>query len=206
MYPVGWGRVEGKDAFASYFSSPWQVRKFAGRLKEIASLLTGVPVEKWEDQEFKKQIMPLEWQTLVRTPTDENTRYTENTWRWFLQVLGTECMRDGLHSEVWVNALMSEYKPKERHLGLADVSDDYPLWLITDVRFPNEADAVRSRGGLMVRIERHNSDAPISLHPSETSLDNYEFDEVIVNDGTLLDLQSKVEIFINKYNLWQTAK
>jgi len=32
----------------------WQVKKFASKLKEICSILTGIPVEKFEDQEFKK--------------------------------------------------------------------------------------------------------------------------------------------------------
>lgn len=41
--------------------SKWKVKKFAGKLKEIASILTGVPVEKFEDQEFKKQYMPPEY-------------------------------------------------------------------------------------------------------------------------------------------------
>jgi hypothetical protein len=31
------------------------IKKFAGKLKQTASLLTGVPVEKFEDQEFKKK-------------------------------------------------------------------------------------------------------------------------------------------------------
>lgn len=35
--------------------SNWQIKKFAGKLKEIASLLTGIPALKFEDQEFKKK-------------------------------------------------------------------------------------------------------------------------------------------------------
>jgi dephospho-CoA kinase len=33
----------------------FEIKKFAGKLKTIASLLTGVPVERFEDQEFKKK-------------------------------------------------------------------------------------------------------------------------------------------------------
>mgnify|MGYP002478018656 CR=1 FL=1 len=32
------------------------IKKFAGKLKQIASILTGIPVKKFEDQEFKKII------------------------------------------------------------------------------------------------------------------------------------------------------
>ncbi len=35
--------------------SKFQIKKFAGKLKQVASLITGVPVEMWEDQEFKKK-------------------------------------------------------------------------------------------------------------------------------------------------------
>ena len=35
--------------------SKWEIKKFAGKLKQIASLLTGIPIEKFEDQEFKKK-------------------------------------------------------------------------------------------------------------------------------------------------------
>ena len=35
--------------------SGWEDKKFAGKLKQIASLITGVPIEMWEDQEFKKK-------------------------------------------------------------------------------------------------------------------------------------------------------
>jgi hypothetical protein len=34
----------------------FEIKKFAGKLKQIASLLTGIDVEKFEDQEFKKNI------------------------------------------------------------------------------------------------------------------------------------------------------
>lgn len=37
------------------YTSGWEIRKFAGKLKEIASILTGIPIEKFEDPEFKKK-------------------------------------------------------------------------------------------------------------------------------------------------------
>ena len=32
----------------------FEIKKFAGKMKQIASLLTGIPVVKFEDQEFKE--------------------------------------------------------------------------------------------------------------------------------------------------------
>lgn len=43
------------DLDTALFNSDWRIKKFAGKLKKIASLLTGIPVENFEDQEFKKK-------------------------------------------------------------------------------------------------------------------------------------------------------
>lgn len=50
--------VEWRDRVENYGSntySPFEIKKFAGKLKQIGSILTGIPVEKFEDQEFKKK-------------------------------------------------------------------------------------------------------------------------------------------------------
>jgi hypothetical protein len=39
----------------------WQQKAFAGKLKQICSILTGIPVKKFEDQEFKKTNLGEEW-------------------------------------------------------------------------------------------------------------------------------------------------
>ena len=48
--------------------SPFKIKKFAGKLKQIASLLTGIDVEKFEDQEFKKTYLSEEWGAVRRNP------------------------------------------------------------------------------------------------------------------------------------------
>ena len=63
---------------------------------------------------------------------------------------------------------------------------------ISDVRFPNEADAIRAFGGLVVRVERPGV-GPINGHESEIALDGYDFDLVVVNDGTLDELTDEME-------------
>ena len=44
----------------------FEIKKFAGKLKLIGSILCGTPVENFEDQEFKKQPMSLEWEMTYR--------------------------------------------------------------------------------------------------------------------------------------------
>lgn len=71
---------------------------------------------------------------------------------------------------------------------------EYPNWIITDMRFPNEFDAVKKRGGITIRVTRHNhpNDLQPSTHPSETALDTHTFDYEIINDGTIEELINKV--------------
>ena len=70
--------------------------------------------------------------------------------------------------------------------------------VITDVRYPNEAELVKKAGGIMIRVERETGleDA----HSSENLLDNFEgFDYRLNNNGTLFDLGEKVERIVAQH-------
>ncbi|MEU3708981.1 hypothetical protein [Streptomyces catenulae] len=90
--------------------------------------------------------------------------------RGYLQRLGTEAGRQVLGAEVWVDALFRDYETWTEPV------------VVTDVRFPNEADAIRERGGLVVEIRRP-SQALIegSDHISENALAHWDFDATILN-------------------------
>ena len=62
--------------------------------------------------------------------------------------------------------------------------------VVTDVRFPNEADLIDEFGGHTVRVLRPSAEVD-DTHPSETALDHYPVDLTIENVGTLEDLQAK---------------
>jgi hypothetical protein len=189
------GRIgSGKDTVADIIKQVtpyynWEVKKFAGKLKDIAELLTGVPKTCFESQEFKDRQMGPEWGM---------------TYRDLLQKLGTEAMRNGLHENVWVNALFSDYVASTVAAGTSEFDiteeDQLPNWIITDCRFPNELSAVQSHNGITIKVERDlilrkGYDIPkaVDLHPSETSLDGYtSWDYVITNNGTLEDLHRQV--------------
>jgi hypothetical protein len=172
----------------------FEQKSFAGKLKQIASLLTGIPVEDFEDQEFKKSYLGAEWGTVESNPLNAVPVFEDIAFnhlmsvRELLQKLGTEAIRDGLHPNAWVNALMCEYKrPKMSEYNPSN-------WIITDVRFPNELEAVEDVKGLTLKVVRpvEKSKTPARLHPSETSLDKAEFDYEIINDGSIADLIEKV--------------
>lgn len=173
-----------------HHNSRYEIKKFAGKLKTIASLLTGIPVEKFEDQEFKKEELGEEWSYPYpgEFHDDGSPVMMPMTVRQLLQEIGTEAMREGLHRNVWVNALMADYKP----IKLSQ--DDPSYWLVTDTRFPNEAKAIEERGGILLRVERPGTST--GDHPSETALDDYPFEHVIMNDGDLNDLINKVRDFL----------
>jgi hypothetical protein len=192
----------------------FEIKKFAGKLKAVGSLLTGIPIEMFEDQEFKKTDLPSEWVYI------ENGYAARNmTVRDFLQKLGTEAMRDNLHTNVWVNALFSDYKAIERipekRMSIM------PNWIITDMRFPNEMEAVVNRNGITIRVNRTpfrttetelgklsvvnqpevDKLLGIQEHPSEAALDDAEFDYTINNSGTLEDLVKIVRTILVLENI-----
>lgn len=211
--------------------SDWQIRKFADKLKDMVCLMIGCTREQLEDRVFKETPLPEIWWYyksggIVTLYPDG--RYKEfgdrylvkTTPRLLLQQMGTECGRDIIHPNLWCNALISEYK----HKIIGEYNDqggkilELPNWIITDMRFPNEYDAVKIHG-ITIRINReikiNFSDdtvtaAEISLnalakinqtgiyHPSETALDTAEFNYTIDNNGTLEDLIEKVKQILTK--------
>jgi hypothetical protein len=98
--------------------------------------------------------------------------------RRLMQRMGTELARRTWDDDFWVKRLFDDYGGQ--------------AWMITDVRFPNEALAVQARGGLLWRINRPGF-GPVNGHPSETALDHWsDWDAVIENDGSLEDLAQRV--------------
>lgn len=180
----------GKDLVGTIIQeislNKWHVKKWAGKLKTMASILTGIPVEKFEDQEFKKTEMGPEWDCQFYTEGSGWQRRPMLV-RDFLQKLGTDAIRNGLHENTWVNATLADYA--------SDAN-----WIITDTRFPNEAEAIKKAGGIVVRINRPGIQ-PINPHPSETSLDDWNFDAVINNDGDVADIVHKVGLLLYKHNI-----
>ncbi len=229
------GQMIQKLTMNSYQQSPWKIKKFAYKLKQIVSILTGIPVEDLEKQEVKDRMLGKEWERFISL--DEVLKNGVGrrplTVREVLQRVGTEAMRDQLHPNVWVNALMADYKGGEgwtkchpnlfstwsgdkfyvpntenipEHLRRRESACEIfswelppPNWIITDVRFPNEAKAIKDRGGIMLRVNRQTETDrfPRNEHPSETALDDYKFDATIINNGTLEELEKSVGIFLS---------
>lgn len=96
--------------------------------------------------------------------------------------LGTEWGRHLIHGDLWVRALM-----------LQIINE--PFVVIDDVRFPNEAEAIWQRGGViwqMTRVEAGlNSD-----HPSEAGQLAITPNLIIENNGDLADLDTTLRFLL----------
>lgn len=107
--------------------------------------------------------------------------------RRLLQRMGTEVGRTLWGEDFWVERAFQTLENGGRYV-------------FADVRFPNEAKAIQRLGGQVWRIERPGV-GPVSDHPSETSLDDFAFDRVILNDGSLEDLERVVRFALKESGL-----
>lgn len=172
-------------------------KKFADTLKDFICMLLGCTRERLEDRDFKESYLGLEWDKyrIIRkgynnfyVNTEEEAllelgkyvgcRYVkvQMTPRLLLQLMGTECGREILHPNIWVNALMSNYIHRYSKMDVLDMSakrvktireTPESNWIITDMRFPNELKAVEERKGVTIRINRDS-------YPNMGE-ENYEF-------------------------------
>lgn len=144
-------------------------KKFAHSLKRICGILLQVRADYFEDRVFKEKLI-------------DSGKMTN---REFLRGVAKH-LRE-LDPDIFVNALF-----KSPVYGSVN-------WIITDVRYENEVEAIRERGGMIVRINRASIKA--DQHISETGLDHISFDYTIENDGNLDELLAKVGIFMETWNI-----
>jgi hypothetical protein len=68
--------------------------------------------------------------------------------------------------------------------------------VVCDVRFENEADLIRSLGGVVIKVERPGyqvlTDDQTKNHASELNIDLIHPDQIVLNDGSLSQLATKV--------------
>lgn len=163
---------------------PYNEKAFANLVKVFASMLTGIPLSGFESAEDKAKELGPEWSCY-----DNLGLKIPMTRRLFLQKLGTDACNMNLHKDTWINGLFQDWTENEK-------------WIITDVRFPQEVQAIKKRSGVVIRVVRPETDNSGDTHASETSLDNYKgFDYIIDNSGTLDDLRNQVKVVLTKLKL-----
>ncbi len=160
---AGKARV-GKDTAAAYLNDRHKLAQvaFAQPIKHALTAL-GFYQEDYDTVERKNEIIP--WLGV--------------SYRRLAQTLGTEWGRE-LHPDFWLLLAQRGVEAREK-LGCSGV-------VISDVRFDNEADWVRARGGLIVHMEgpaRSGMAVDGEGHASERGIKRQLNDVVVSNTGSL---------------------
>jgi len=133
---------------------------FAKKLKDSAHDLFGIYglqpgefYERPENEHLRYEPLP----DLGKSPVDIWIEYGQ-------------AMR-GIHAPIWIDQVL-------RHPR----ANQMLLLMIPDLRFPNEAAAVRARGGICVKVER--PDNPTAPQGSDQQFGpDFEWDALLLNDG-----------------------
>jgi len=166
----------GKDTTALFIQEEFQkrgiyfeIKSFADKLKYIVLILCGLD-KSYYDQ--KEHYVPFFNMTLGQ----------------MYQKVGTECLRNNLDPDVWIKALFVDYTPDQN-------------WIISDCRFQNEANFIKTTdNSYVIRVNRtlnYDVGSRDINHKSEIDLDYYDFDQIIENDGDLLNLKYKCSMIVN---------
>ena len=112
------------------------------------------------------------------------------SYRELAQTLGTEWGRATLGQDFWLR-IAQAYIDQIRVQFRGAVE-----FCISDVRFTNEAEWVRSSGGVIWRVERPGTQA-VRGHVSEQGATTIKPDRTLINDGSIDDLAVLVNSIIN---------
>jgi len=104
--------------------------------------------------------------------------------RGYLQRMGTEVGRDMFGEDFWVEQALR-------------VAGAYEQVVFSDVRYPNEAERIRKKGGVLWRVEREGIEKS-DEHTSESLIETIKVDSVVKNNGTIEELFAKVDKLMGK--------
>ena len=114
------------------------------------------------------------------------------TAREFLQYFGTDICRC-IKPDVWVENCINRM-----------LESGTELTIVPDVRFPNEADAIKQAGGKVIRLTRSPHE---DSHESETALNGYkDFDYVLENSNMTMDEANRGLLEVLKGWSWLQTK
>jgi dephospho-CoA kinase len=168
----------GKDTVAKHLIDSYGYRRvaFADPIREALYRLNPlVEVGEFNSVHLKSAVDGMGWEE-VKKISPETRR--------LLQVLGTEVGRQMFGEDFWVNQSI-------RSVGKFDKV------VFTDVRYPNEYKSIKQRDGVIIRVVKPGTKA-VNSHSSESALDSFVFDFTIENDGSLEELNKKIDEIVNR--------
>lgn len=172
----------GKDTVCEIIQKTgfFQRKAFADPIRNVVWALN--PILNREMNTVREAVNALGWDEAKRTFPEL---------RRLLQVTGTEVGRKMFAEDFWVAIAMRD----------VSATDDV---VFTDVRFYNEAIAIKNKGGQIWRIEREGF-KPVNGHVSETAMDNWKFDVTVRNNGTLEELEDTVKYLLTFDEIKETT-
>jgi hypothetical protein len=173
-------KFSGKDTVADHIVDKYKFEKyaFATALKDVCQTLFSFSQEQLYGN-MKEQVDP-HWNITPRSA---------------FQFIGTGMIRDNMHKllpgvgyDFWVRVLDRQINSK---LNVDNV-------VISDCRFGNEVDYIKSKGGIVIKIIRTDNTNGDD-HVSEAGIDNVtNYDYTIYNDGTIEELYKKIDKIIDR--------
>jgi hypothetical protein len=156
----------GKDLAASMVPGARRVG-FADPLYRGLAAMLGIPEERLRDRAEKERRVGA---AINASP------------RRLLQTLGSEWGRSLIDHDLWVKLARARWR---------EALGDFGCVVVPDVRFANEADAIRADGGVIWLVYRPNV-AAVAPHESENGIPLEMVDSLVVNTGTVDELRERV--------------
>jgi len=165
----------GKDSVARrLYQYSYHPLSLAEPLKRAACEIFGIPFYQAEGKDFDREAVDPTWGISVRE---------------MLQKLGTEGVRDVFGEDHWVRLLA-------KRLDFA--SGAGYLSVVTDIRFPNEVEMIRARGGEIWGVVREGYDhGPVEHESERLAAENLEeVSDRILTASDLETLYSTVDRYM----------
>lgn len=167
----------GKDTAADYLAEATALTKvsFASNVKKTAMAMFGLSEAQVYGRGVDREAIVEPWGISIRE---------------ILQKIGTECGREVFRQDIWQVRLYEDLMSLGKHKH----------FIVSDVRFNNEAAWVQSLGGFVINIVRPSSPTVGAVgHASEQGVTVY--DASVANDGSVEDLYSKLyEVIDGRFN------
>lgn len=106
---------------------------------------------------------------------------------------------NAIRNGVWADTFCAMVLEKCKQVSIIGQRLD----IITDLRYPNEFRMIKCAGGICIKVDRPGLPTPTDVADAAL-LDCDGWDYVIQNEGSLVDLNRKVSILMEK--LWTTSQ
>jgi hypothetical protein len=191
----------GKDTLGDYLVTKYGFIKirFADMLKDIVSQMFNWPRELLEGN----------------TKESRDFRETKDKWwsenlnmeitpRIVLQKIGTDAIKDGFHENIWASIV------ERKLVNFIEYGKNI---VVTDCRFINEIEMIKSYGGKIICVKRNVPEwfepykkmeidvPPMNIHRSEWEWIRYKFDYEIDNNLDKENIYNEIELILQIYDL-----